>query len=198
MWWPRTTWKLGRSTGRLSNSSRQKVSTAAMTSWVSVSSSWMLGTRTFQRPDGPGASTWIALRTAFHRWTMSWAWQRQKSLMARLPWAARSVRRWRMSSSRAAACPSKSSCSWPCVAGWNPTNAPLSASVSRSAALEWTPWQAAFAWYAAGANAARALYRRIAAWSRFPLSGGSPPIRFDPAGDSCRRPTRGARALCGA
>ena len=31
----------------------------------------MLGTRTFQRPDGPGASTSMAPRTAFHRWAMS-------------------------------------------------------------------------------------------------------------------------------
>ena len=44
----------------------------------------MLGTRTFQRPDGPGASTSMAPRTAFHRWAMSGAWRRQKSLMVRL------------------------------------------------------------------------------------------------------------------
>ena len=42
----------------------------------------MLGTRTFQRPDVPGASTSMAPRTAFHRWAMSGAWRRQKSLMA--------------------------------------------------------------------------------------------------------------------
>ena len=38
------------------------------TSWASVRSVWVLGTRTFQRPDGPGASTSMAPRTAFHRW----------------------------------------------------------------------------------------------------------------------------------
>ena len=52
----------------------------------------MLGTRTFQRPDRPGASTSMAPRTAFHRWAMSGAWRRQKSLMARLRSAARSAR----------------------------------------------------------------------------------------------------------
>ena len=31
----------------------------------------MLGTRAFQRPEGPGASTSMATRTAFHRWAMS-------------------------------------------------------------------------------------------------------------------------------
>ena len=33
---------------------------------------------------GPRASTSMAPRTAFHRWAMSWAWRRRKSLMARL------------------------------------------------------------------------------------------------------------------
>ena len=77
----------------------------------------MLGTRTFQRPDGPGASTCMAPRTAFHRWAMSWAWWRQKSLMARLRSAARSALKGRMSSLRAAACLSSSSCSWPAWPG---------------------------------------------------------------------------------
>ena len=71
----------------------------------------MLGTRTFQRPNGPGASTSMAPRTAFHLWAMSWAWRRQKSLMARLRLAARSARKWRMSSLRVGACLSSSSCS---------------------------------------------------------------------------------------
>ena len=31
----------------------------------------MLGTCTFERPDGPGASTSMAPCTAFHRWAMS-------------------------------------------------------------------------------------------------------------------------------
>ena len=44
-------------TRRLSYSSRQKARTANITSWASVKSVWVLGTRTFQRPDGPGAST---------------------------------------------------------------------------------------------------------------------------------------------
>ena len=114
-----------------------------------------MGTRTFQRPDGPGASTSMAPRTAFHRWATSWAWRRQKSLMARLRSAARSARKWRMSSSRAAACLSSSSCSWPCVAGRNPGDAPRSSSASRCAASDWMPCRAASAWYAAGAHAAR-------------------------------------------
>ena len=94
-WRLRTAWKPGRSTGRFSYSSRQKARTANITSWASVRSVWVLGTRTFQRPDGPGASTSMAPRTAFHRWAMSGAWRRQKSLMARLPSAARSARSWR-------------------------------------------------------------------------------------------------------
>ena len=56
-WRPRTAWKPGRSTGRLSYSSRQKARTANITSWASVRSVWVLRTRTFQRPEGPGAST---------------------------------------------------------------------------------------------------------------------------------------------
>ena len=115
----------------------------------------MLGTRTFQRPDGPGASTSMAPRTAFHGWAMSGAWRRPKSLMARLPSAARSARSWRMSSSRAAACLSSSSCSWPCVVGRNPGDAPRSSSASWSAASDRMPCRAASAWYAAGAHAAR-------------------------------------------
>ena len=70
MWRLRTAWKPGRATGRLSYSSRQKARTANITSWASVRSVWVLGTRTFQRPDGPGASTSMAPRTAFHRWAM--------------------------------------------------------------------------------------------------------------------------------
>ena len=115
----------------------------------------MLGTRTFQRPDGPGASTSMAPRTAIHRWAMSGAWRRQKSLMARLRSAARSARSWRMSSSRAAACLSSSSYSLPCVAGQNPGDAPRSSSASRSANSDQMPCRAASAWYAAGAHAAR-------------------------------------------
>ena len=115
----------------------------------------MLGTRNFQRPDGPGASTSMAPRTAFHRWAMSGAWRRQKSLMARLRSAARSARSWRMCSSRAAACFSSSSCSWPCVVGRNPGDAPRSSSASRSAASDRMPCHAASGWYAAGAHAAR-------------------------------------------
>ena len=114
----------------------------------------------------------MAPLTTFQCWTMSWAWRHQKSLMVRLRSAARSVRSWRMSSCRRATCLSSSSCSWPCVAGQNPGDAPHSASVSCSAALGWMPCREAFAWYAAGAHAARASYRRIAAWSRFPLLGG--------------------------
>ena len=115
----------------------------------------MLGTRTFKRPDGSGASTSMAPRTAIHRWAMSGAWRRQKSLMARLRSAARSARSWRMSSSKGAACLSSSSCSWPCVAGRNPGDAPRSLSASQSAAWDRMPCRAASAWYAAGAQAAR-------------------------------------------
>ena len=123
--------------------------------WASVRSVWVLGTRTFQRPDGPGASTPMAPRTAFHRCAMSGAWRRQKSLMARLRSAARSARSWRMSSSRGAAYLSSSSCSWPCVVGRNPGDTTRSSSVSRSAASDRMPCRAASAWYAAGAGAAR-------------------------------------------
>ena len=115
----------------------------------------MFETRTCQRPDRPGASTSMAPRTAFHRWAMSGAWRRQKSLMARLRSAARSARSWRMSSSGAAACFSSSSCSWPCVAGRNPGNALRSSSASRSGASDQVPCRAASAWYAAGAHPAR-------------------------------------------
>ena len=115
----------------------------------------MLETRTFQRPDGPGASTSMAPRTAFHRWAMSGAWRCQKSLMARLQSAARSALSSQMSSSRAAACLSSSSCSWPCVVGRNPCDAPRSSSASRSAASDRMPCRAASAWYAAGALSAR-------------------------------------------
>ena len=115
----------------------------------------MLGTRTFQRPDGPGASTSMAPRTAFHRWAMSGAWRRQKSLMAHLWSAARSAQSWRMSSSRGAACLSSSSCSWPYVVGRNPGDAPRSSSASRSAASDRMPCRAASSWYATGAHAAR-------------------------------------------
>ena len=94
--------------------------------------------------------------------------------MAPLRSAARSVRVWRMSSSRAAACLSSSSCSWPYVAGRNPGHAPLSASVSQSAASQWMPCLAAFVRNAAGAQAARMSYRRIAAWICFPLSPPPP------------------------
>ena len=105
----------------------------------------MLGTRTFQRPNRPGASTSIAPRTAFDRWAMSWACRRQKSLMARLRLAARCVCKWRMFSSRVAACLSSSSCSWPCVVRQDPGDAPCSSSVSRSAASDWMPCHATFA-----------------------------------------------------
>ena len=149
----------------------------------------MLGTRTFERPDGPGASTLMTPLMAFHRWTMSLAWRPQKSLMTRLLSAARRALRWQMSSSRAPACLSSSSCSWPCMAGQNPGDAPLSASVNRSAAVEWTPCRAAFGWYAAGAQAHRASNRRIAAWSRFPLSEGSPLIGSNSARDGYWRPS---------
>ena len=44
---PRTAWKPGRSTGRLSYSSRQKARTAKITSWASVRSVWVLRTFTF-------------------------------------------------------------------------------------------------------------------------------------------------------
>ena len=83
-------------------------------------------------------------RAAFHRWAMSLAWRRQNSLMARLRSAARSARKWRMSSSRAAACLSSSSCSLPCVTRRDPGDAP-----------DWMPCCAASAWYTAGAHAAR-------------------------------------------
>ena len=115
----------------------------------------MLGTRTFQRPDEPGASTSMPSRTAFHRSAMSGASRRQKSLMARLRSAARSARGWGMSSSRAAACLSSSSCSWPCVVGRGPGDAPRSSSSSRSAASDQMPCRAVSAWYDAGAHAAR-------------------------------------------
>ena len=115
----------------------------------------MLRTRTFQRPDGPRASTSMAPRMAFHRWAMSGAWWRQRSLMARLRSAAMSARSWRMFSSRAAACLSSSSCSWPCVVGRNPGDAPGSSSASRSAASDRMPCRAVSAWYAASAHAAR-------------------------------------------
>ena len=77
--------------------------------------------------------------------------------MARLRSAARSARSWRMAFSTAAACISSSSCSWPCVAGRNSCDAPLSPSVSRSAASELTPCPAAFALYTAGAHAAAVI-----------------------------------------
>ena len=156
----------------------------------------MLGTRTFQRPDGPGAPTSMDPHTAFHGWAMSGAWRRQKTLMARLRSAARSARSWQMSSSRAAACLSSSSCSWPCVVGRNPGDTPRRSSVSRSAASDRMPCRAASAWYAAGARAARVSERRTAAGSRFPHSGGSPSAGSVPAGDGCRRPTTRARASC--
>ena len=44
----------------------------------------MLGTRTLQRPDGPGASSSMAPRTAFHRWAMSGAWRCEKFLAGAL------------------------------------------------------------------------------------------------------------------
>ena len=53
-WRPRTAWKPGRSTGRLSYSSRQKARTANITSWAPVRSFRVLGTRTVQRPAVPG------------------------------------------------------------------------------------------------------------------------------------------------
>ena len=154
-WRMSTAWKPGRSTGRFSYSSRQKVRTANITSWASVRSVWVLWTRTFERPEGPGASTSLAPRTAFHHWAMSRAWRRQKSLMAHLRSAARSARSWQISSSRAAACLSSSSCSWPCVAGQDPGDAPRSSSASRSAASDRMPCRVASAWYAAGAHATR-------------------------------------------
>ena len=61
----------GRSTGRLSYSSRQRARTADIILWASVRSVWVFGTRTFQRPDGPGAFTSMASLTAFQGWTMS-------------------------------------------------------------------------------------------------------------------------------
>ena len=57
--------------------------------------------------------------------------------------------------SRAAACLSSSSCSWPCVVGRNQGNAPSSPSASRSAASDRMPCRAASAWYAVGVHAAR-------------------------------------------
>ena len=45
---------------------------------------------------GPEPPASMAPRTAFHRWAMSWAWRRQKSLMARWRSAAKSVRNRRM------------------------------------------------------------------------------------------------------
>ena len=111
----------------------------------------------------------------------------------------RSAGRWQMSSSRATACLSSSSCSWPCVAGPNPGDAPLSASVNRSAASEWTPCRAAFAWKAASAHAAGASSRRIAPWGRFPLSGRPLPSGSTRPGTSVGAPPRapGHHALCG-
>ena len=91
-WRPRTARKPGRSTWRLSYSSHQKQRTANITLWASVRSVGVWGTRGFQRPDGPGASTSMAPSTAFH-WAMSWMWRRQKSLMARLRSAASSARK---------------------------------------------------------------------------------------------------------
>ena len=81
---------------------------------------WVLGTRTFLGPDGPGASTSMVPLTAFDRWSMSWVWRRQKSLMARLRSAAVVAQRWPMSFPRAAASLSSSSHSWLCVAGRDP------------------------------------------------------------------------------
>ena len=107
------------------------------------------GTCTFQRPNESGDFNYMAPLTAFRRWTMSWAWRRQKVLMVWLRLAARSVQRWRMFSSRAGTCLSSCYSSWACVAGRNPGGASLSISVSRSAASEWTPCRAAFNWYAA-------------------------------------------------
>ena len=156
-WRPRTAWKQGRSTRRLSHTSHQKARTGNITSLTSVKTVWVLGTRTFQRPDGPGASTSMAPRTASHRLAMCWAWRRRESLMARFRSAgsSRSARRWRRCSSRVAACVSSSSCSWLCVAGRNPVDAPRSSSVSQSTALVWIPCRGASAWYTAGAHAAR-------------------------------------------
>ena len=76
-----------------------------------------------------------------------------------------------MSSSRAVACCCTSSRSWSCVVGRCPGDASRSASARQNDASDWKPCWAALAWYAAGAHAAKALYRRIAAWNCFPLLG---------------------------
>ena len=94
--------------------------------------------------------------TAFHVSTMSWALRRQKSLMARLPSAATRVQRWRMSSPRTVACCSSSSCSWSSVVGPTCGDTSRSTSASRSAASEWMPCWAAFAWYTSSALADQA------------------------------------------
>ena len=47
----------------------------------------MFGTRTFQRPDRPGASTSMARRTAFHRCAMSWAILDGALAVSRQEWA---------------------------------------------------------------------------------------------------------------
>ena len=84
------------------------------------------------------------------------------------------------------------------MAGWNSSEAFHRASANRSAASEWTPCRAAFVWYAAGPHSARASYRRIAAWSRTPLSGGSfpGPGGSSPAWEGCRHPTTRASDSC--
>ena len=53
-WRPRSAWKPGRSTGRLSYISRQKARTANITSWASVTSVWVRGPARFSGPTGPG------------------------------------------------------------------------------------------------------------------------------------------------
>ena len=53
-WRPRNAWKPGRSTGRLSYSSRQKTRTANITSWASVRSVWVFGPARSRGPTGPG------------------------------------------------------------------------------------------------------------------------------------------------
>ena len=60
LWRPRTALELRRSTGRVPYSLYQKAQNAAITLWASVRSVWVLGTLTFHRPDGPGASTLMA------------------------------------------------------------------------------------------------------------------------------------------
>ena len=158
----------------------------------------MLGTRTFQRPDGPGASTSMTPRTAFERWAMSGAWRRQKSLMARLRSAARSARSWRMSSSRAAACLSSSSCSCPCVVGQNPGDAPPAP--PRAGAppqtgchavprLPGTPLARTLPGCHSGGPPPGAAFRS---------PGGFPSAGSVPAEDGCRHPTTRARASCAA